>query len=295
MSLAVISAACGAAAAILAKRLLGRTESWLLLGPNFLIIAVLMTPAAPFAFRFSASAGHIGLLGAVIAIDLLANLALFAAIRTGSLGWVLPAASLVPAFALLAAVPLFPSQVQFPVVAAALIVITSVFFLQATDPLPGGEADTSPPPGQRSPKGARVALAYALASAALFGISSNLAKLLLQGHQAATNPFSLYFLRAWGIGITAALVVGSRVGFRFGLPLGSVTIRAVFVIGQWLLFLTALQKGNIVAVSAAANTIPVFSLAGAWFFLGERLTRRRVLAALGATGGVGLLLALTGP
>lgn len=295
MYLAVISAVCGAAAAILAKRLLGKTESWLLLGPNFLIIAVLMTPAAPLLFRFSASAGHIELLGAVIAIDLLANLALFSAIRTGSLGWVLPAASLVPAFALIAAVPLFPSQVQFPVVAAALVVIISVFFLQASDHLSGGEAEPGSTPGRRSPNGGRLALAYALASAALFGISSNLSKLLLQGHHAATNPFSLYFLRAWGIGIIAALVVGRRAGFRFGLPLGSVTVRAVFVIAQWLLFLTALQKGNIVAVSAAANTIPVFSLAGAWLFLGERLTRRRVLAALGATGGVGLLLALTNP
>jgi drug/metabolite transporter (DMT)-like permease len=217
-------------------------------------------PGGPFVFRFSASAEHLELLGAVIAIDLIANLALFSAIRTGSLGWVLPAASLVPAFALLAAVPLFPGQIQFAVVAGALIVVASVFLLQATDRFPAGEAQADLPPADRSPNRKPVALTCALASAALFGVSSNLSKLLLQGHDAATNPFSLYFLRAWGIGMVAGFVVGSRAGFGFRLPLRAVTIRAVFVIGQWLLFLTALQTGNIVAVSAAANTTPVFSV-----------------------------------
>lgn len=281
--LAVGSAVFGAVAALLAKRLLGAIPSARLVGPNFLIIFALLAPFAPLAFRFEASSRSVTLIVAIIIIDIGANWALFESIRRADLAVVVPALGLIPVFAIAVAVVLFPADADLVRILLAMTVVAATISLQVID--------TRRLSGKSSRKDHShyLPIAIALGSSAAFGVSSNLSKLLLDPDKAMTNPYTLYFVRAAGIGITMTLI-----GRGFSAVRGYVKkigLRAIFVILQWLCFLTAIGRSDVISVTTLANLTPVLAGVGSAVILGEQWNWRRTAAVGVAFVGSAALLA----
>lgn len=280
--LAVGSAAFGAIAALLAKRLLGDIPSSRLVGPNFLIIFALMVPFALIGFRFQPSTRSIALMAGIILIDIGANWALFESIRRADLAEVIPALGLVPVFAIAVAVVVFPADADPWRILLALVVVAATLSLQIIDARRLRWASNQRGISHYLP------IVIALASSAAFGVSANLSKLLLEP-PAPTNPYTLYFIRAAGIGIAMTLVArGFRAVRGYVAKIGA---RATFVILQWLCFLTAIGRSDVISVTTLANLTPVLAGIGSAVILGEEWTWRRSAAVAVAFLGSAALLA----
>ena len=281
--LAVFSAFAGAVAALLAKRLLGSIQSSKFVGPNFLIIFAMLLPLAPFVFHFDATSRSVALLSAIIAIDIAANWALFESIRRADLAQVVPALGLVPVFAIAVAVVIFPADADALRILFALAVVLGTVTLQVIDTRALTRSASSPT-GHR----AYGAIAIALGSSLAFGISANLSKLLLDASSDMTNPYTLYFLRAAGIGAVMTLYARGFSAVRH--HVAPIAARATFVILQWLTFLTAIRAADVISVTTLANLTPVLAGIGSALFLKEQWNWRRTSAvALAFVGSAALL------
>ena len=264
IALSLGSACLGAIANILANILLRGLRAQDLLGPNFAFMAVAMLVTSPLFFEFNATKHALALLAVVLVLDSLGNLLYFMALRAAPATHVSPILAFAPLFALVSSNLVLNETHSVPMYLAISISVVAVAYLAADR--------------DHGTTGKSAFLFTAIGCAALFGISAVPSKMLLTGD--SINPPSLYLIRALVIA-SFGMMLSSREGrLRAWKSIRGISIRGVVVIVQWLLFYFALQFGPAGTVTTLSYTTPVFVCLITIVFLRERVSSRRLAAAV---------------
>ncbi|MCX6784394.1 MAG: DMT family transporter [Candidatus Komeilibacteria bacterium] len=261
--LALGSAIFASIANILARALLKNLKSRDILGINFLTMGVTLLLLSPWFYYFKITLLSFGLLVLISFIDCLANYFYFKIFEKNEASIATPILSLAPAFTFLFAWLIINDVVSWEkyIISLAIIILVVLF-----------SADFS----FKSFK--FKSLLPGLISSALFGLSAIPSKYLLSS--GVINAPTLYMFRAGLIALFALLF------FRF--PLNSLTtgqyqtifFRGLFVITQWVLLYYALTLGNSGVTLTLSNTTPIFVFILGAIFLQEKITYKKIIAAL---------------
>src|SRR5574340_1233567 len=249
--MAVSSAMSGGIANLLARRLVRFAPARDLVSVNFWLMTLMLLPAAPWFWRFDANRQAVGLFVLAALVDAAANILYFKSFEA------LPA---VTASSILALSPLF-SLIMWPWLAPDAVLsewngvgiglaVTGLVLLARPEKGPAAELHE-----RRWRLGA---IAYPLLAAMLFGVNIYPVRMLLLNGW--TNPYTYYLLRAPVIAAATWLVLRPNLGWVDGKKVAMTAGRLVFVIGQWLLLLAALEAGNPAVIKALADTSPLFVL-----------------------------------
>lgn len=277
--MALISAFSGGIANLMARRLVRFAPARDLVSFNFALMAVMLLPAAPWFWSFEANWQSIGIFALAALVDAAANIFYFESFE------VLPA---VTASSILALSPLF-SLLLWPWLApeAALsggnalgigLAVVGLVLLARN-----GQDEVTV--GRGSPRKI-VKFTYPLLAALLFGINIYPVRMLFVNGW--TNPYTYYLLRAPVIAAAAWLVLRPNFGWVDAKKVGVTAGRLIFVIGQWLLLLAALEVGNPAVVKVLADTSPLFVLLLAGLVLKEKVGKLQALGAALTVAGMAL-------
>ncbi len=276
---AILSAGAGGIAALLARRMMRLAPTRDMISVNFGMIFLMLLPAAPFFWHFEFSWLATVLFLIAVLIDVAANIFYYLTFEK------LPAvtASAVMALSPLAALALQPwltpgFSLSLVNILGIILVVCGLVLLARGSPN-GGK------PGQGMEVKARL-LAYPLLAAMLFGVNVFPVRMLIANQW--TNPYSFYLLRALLIAVLTGLALRPQLGWLSRLRAIKIGGRLLFVIAQWLLLLTALEKGSPAVVKTLADTSPLFVLALSGAVLGEKVRGRQVLGALLTVAGMAL-------
>lgn len=277
--MAVVSAMSGGIANLLARRLVRFAPARDLVSVNFGLMTLMLLPAAPWFWRFDANREAVGLFVLAALVDAAANILYFKSFEA------LPA---VTASSILALSPLF-SLIMWPWLAPDAVLsewnavgiglaVTGLVLLAR--PEKGPEAE---PRERRWRLGA---IGYPLLAALLFGVNIYPVRTLLVN--AWTNPYTYYLLRAPVIAAATWLALRPRLDWVNAKRVGLTAGRLVFVIGQWLLLLAALQAGSPAVVKALADSSPLFVLLLSGLVLKEKVGKWQAVGALLTAAGMAL-------
>ena len=272
---AILSAGAGGIAALLARRMMRLAPTRDMISVNFGLIFLMLLPVAPFFWYFKFSWLAVVLFLLATLIDVAANIFYYLTFEK------LPAvtASAVMALSPLAALALQPwltsgFRLSLVNVLGIILVVGGLILLARGGP---------------NGKGVEVKtrhLAYPLLAALLFGVNVFPVRMLIANQW--TNPYSFYLLRALLIAALTGLVLRPQLGWLNGLRAVKIGGRLLFVIAQWLLLLTALEKGSPAVVKTLADTSPLFVLALSGAVLGEKVSKWQALGALLTVAGMAL-------
>lgn len=261
----IISAILAAIASILARVLLKDIPAKKMLAVNFFTMAATLLVISPLFYRFVFSWLSIGLVILIAIIDTLGNYFYFKTFEKTEASVAVPILSLTPVASLFfSAIFLREFPPLLSILGALAIVALIVFISTNWKEWKGFNKETLYP---------------ALASAFLFGLSSIPSKYLLSTLD-ATNPPTLYMLRAALIALFALMTFKDSFSaldlktYRF------IFIRGLFVISQWVLLYYALTLGNTGVAVTLGNITPVFVLFLSIIFLKESFSWKKVLAAI---------------
>jgi drug/metabolite transporter (DMT)-like permease len=274
------SALFGAMSNLLAKVVMGFSNSRNYIAVNFAIIFLLLIPFAPFFFflQFSPRALMLVLLAA--SLDGLANYFYFKAFEINDSVTASVFLSLSPLFTLLLLPMIDLGQSQFlPIDGLGVLSIVLGIVLLNRE-LQSGIAF-------RTRKSYFQALWVPILASFLFGANIYLIKYIFD--QAIVNAFSYYFLRAFIIAVMMWALLRPKTEWVTRKRLGIAAGRSSLVILQWMFFLYALEWGQPVIVKAVSDTSPLFVLVFGFLFLKESVTWRKVIGALLVIGGLGML------
>ncbi len=276
--LGLASALTGAIARILAKVVLRYSDTRNYLSVNFAALFVLMIPLAPFMFQLTPTPLTFAVLLAASGLDFAANYFYFKSFEVEEASTVSALLALSPLFTLLAAplvdraawLELRPAQIGGIVVAVLGVVLLNREMQRHT--------------AAAAPRRPLTRLAYPLIAACLLGVNVYLIKGLFSAH--LMNPFTYYFLRLLIVALLSVVVFRPDLRWVNRASLSVVLGRGVFVIGQWLTMLTALELGNPSLVKAVSESSPLFVVFLAALFLHERITWRKAVGVLLVAAGL---------
>lgn len=265
ITIALLSAFVGAIADVYAKGILNSTDTRSFVTMNFVSMAFVMTLVGPFFFELSLTGLAIPLLVGIFLLDAAANYFAFDALKNGDVSHVSPLVALAPMFTLMFSTALLPSSVSIKVVVGVIGIVSSIYFLNLYG---------NPWEPFRTLK--RKDNLFGIVSAGLFGLSAVLSKFALSIYE-VTNVLTLFWIRS--VVVTLIFLLVFRNALHFEKKTGTkIFMRAILVIGQWLLYLTAISEGNVVVASSAAETVPVFILFMAYFAYREKITKQKLAA-----------------
>lgn len=277
--MAILSAGAGGIAALLARRMMRLAPTREMISVNFGMIFLMLLPTAPFFWYFKFSWLAVVLFLIAVLIDVAANIFYYLTFEK------LPAvtASAVMALSPLAALALQPwltpgFRLSLVNVLGIILVVCGLILLSRGSPNSG-----KPGPGVEVKTRH---LAYPLLAAMLFGVNVFPVRMLIANQW--TNPYSFYLLRALLITVLTGLALRPQLGWLSRLRAAKIGGRLLFVITQWLLLLTALEKGSPAVVKTLADTSPLFVLALSGAVLGEKVNRWQALGALLTVTGMAL-------
>lgn len=272
------SALAAAIAHLMGRRATGGRSAEEITALNFTIMAVILGGvllAFPGLFHLRLTGGGAGLLLLVALIDGAGNHFLFKTYRQSHASVAVPLLSLAPAFAfpLVWLTPLPQASgwsIALGYVATLLVIAVSMDW-------------------RNMGHFREVTFLPAILSSLCFGLSAVPSRFLLR-EWGEMNPPTLYMVRAVLIAGLGYAVWGRRA--MVALPraqLAVMALRAVFVIGQYLLLYQALTLASVGVALTLANTTPALVLLLSIIFLGEAWSWRRVVPAVLAVA-VALLL-----
>ncbi len=272
------SAILAAVTTMMAKLLVQDVPTRRYLSFNFAVISLLLLPGLPFFFRLTPTWRGCGVLLLTALIDGFANVGYFKALERLEPSIASTLLSLAPLFTLLLTPLAAPTDLYTltPLVVGGISLI--LFGVVMLHRAPGPSADEHPNPQKTQPQRAWL---LPLGAAALFGGNVYLVKRLFALE--ITNPYTYYLLRVALITALSATLwrpdwtwVTARKG-------GLVAGRAALVIGQWQLFLHAVERGHPGVVKAVSETTPLFVALLSALVLHERLTGWKL-------AGIGLVI-----
>lgn len=265
--LAVISALFGAIANLLARKIARlQIEARDLIGFNFVLMAVLLAPTTPLFWHLQLNQHTAAWLFLAIGLDGLANYAYFRSFKLLDTTTASSLMAVSPLFVLLLA-PAFGSLAGGMKIEqiAAVILLTG-----GTVTLVGGCATANIDNRLRITRES----VFPLGAAFLFAASMYPLKVLFSN--SAINPYTYYLIRAAAIGFIAWITLKPKMSWLNLFSGRLIAGRLVFVIGQWLALLTALQFGHPAVVKAVADLTPLFVLLIAWGGTAEKPNRVQI-------------------
>ncbi len=281
--LGLSSALLGAAANLAARSLMQRVAPRNYLSVNFLLMALMMLPGAPFFWHFQGGWLTWAILGGTVLLDTFGNFLYFRAFEINSAATASALLSLSPLFTLalsgLVAFTPAPGWMEF---LAVLLIVAGIVVLQRE--MAVGDVATGPARGAHFMR-----LLAPLGAALIFGATILPIKYLL-GNQ-LLNPYTFYFLRGPMIALLAQLFFRPDYRWLTRSTLPLTAGRAAIVLAQWLLLLYALQGGKPATVKAVSDASPLFVLFFGGLFLHEKITRRKAAGVFGVVMGLALLAA----
>ncbi len=263
--IAIASAFFSAIATILARPLLKQIDSKSIIGINFLTMGVVLLLLSPLFYKFQASAITFAVLISISLIDTAANYYYFKTFEKTEAAVAAPLLALSPTFTFIFSWILLKEGTSiYNLILALLIIIITVTSI--TDFSNFAKTNTA-------------TLIPAMIAVLLFGLSAVPAKYLLNNLQVINAP-TLYMFRAGFIALFSLLLFGFNITAITVKQYRLIFVRGLFVIAQWILLYYAISRGNTGVSATLANIAPVFVFILAAIFLKEKITWKKMLAAL---------------
>lgn len=253
---------------VLLKKLYQTASSRELAPLNFLQIVIIMTLFMPFFYYFKPSGYVIALMLIICILDSLANYFYFKSIEYGEVSYVSIFMSLSPVFTLL----IFTALVDFisiRTLIGILGIIFSIYFLNLNDKKNLLE------PFLNLTKNKNY---YGIINAFLVGSSAVLIKLLFSTN--AINPPTFFTLRCAFVFLAMLIILKPRWSLITKQIVIDSSIRSLFVIGNFLLYLYAVNFGNVVVAATLVNTYPIFVIILSYIMFKEKITAKKFSAIL---------------
>ena len=265
----LLSAVANAIGGELSKGLTLRYPARQLIGPLFLLNALLVLPAAPFV-DWTWSAEIVVLHIVSVGLLVMTSLAIWDLYDHGSAAATVTAQSISPLPAAVAVALLLPGTLEPAQAVAAVVVVVAVLM---------GLSNSFGALGRR--RGMITVLVAAVGT----GLVTVMGRLLADRDVGVVEA---YLVRAAMAAVVCSVLVPPRDVPLRALP--GMLPRAAFITAHFLLILIGVQDGNPAVVQTAVATAPLWSLG-----IQAALTRRRpsgrlVAAAVLATGGVAVIL-----
>ncbi len=277
--MAVISAFSGGIANLLARRLVRFAPARDLVSVNFGLMTLMLLPAAPWFFRFEANRQAVGIFALAALVDAAGNIFYFKSFEALPAVTASSVLALSPLFSLILWPWLAPDAVlsEWNSVGIGLAVVGLVLLARPA-------RDQAAEPQQW--RWRLTNMTYPLLAALLFGVNIYPVRTLLVNDW--TNPYTYYLLRAPVIAAATWLALRPRMDWLDKKRVGLTAGRLVFVIGQWLLLLTALELGSPAVVKALADASPLFVLLLSGLVLREKVGKWQALGAVLTAAGMTL-------
>lgn len=253
----------------LSKGLTLRFPARQLIGPLFLLNALVVLPAAPFV-EWVWSVEIVVLHLVSVGLLVMTSLAIWDLYAHGSAAATVTAQSISPLPAAFAVALLLPGTLQPAQAIAAVVVVLGVLL---------GLSDAFGTLGRR-----RSALTVVVAAAGT-GLVTVMGRLLADR---GVGVVEAYLVRAALAAIVCSMIAPPRDVPLRALP--GMVPRAAFITAHFLLILIGVQDGSPAVVQTAVATAPLFSLGIQAARTRQRPSGRLVAAAVLATAGVGVVL-----
>lgn len=265
--IAILSSFFAAIATILARTLLKEIKTRDIIGINFLTMGAILVLLSPLFYKFEPSILSMGILVGMALIDTVANFFYFKTFEKTEASVAAPILSLAPAFTFVFGWFLLGDSVGITTFILALLIVVCVIIF------------SSDFKNFRSDIVFKDTIVPAIISSLLFGASAIPAKYLLTNLGVINSP-TLYMFRAGYIALFSLLLFGFSVREITVKQYRVIFVRGLVVIAQWILLYFALSVGNAGVTVTLANITPIFVFILGIFFLREKITIKKVLAAL---------------
>lgn len=263
--IAILSALFGSVAALLARVLLKEIKTRDILGINFFSMAALMLLFSPSFYYLNFSWKMFGILILISAIDAGANYFYFRTFENTEASIAAPMLSLAPAFTFFFGWLILQESVSWhSFLLAFLIIVAVIIFSVDFKDFKNFSSQTLLP---------------ALISSFLFGLSAVPTKYLLVNMHAINAP-TLYMFRAGFVAFFVLLFLGFNIKELSVKQYRWIFVRSLFVIAQWVFLYYALAQGSTGVSVTIANITPIFVFILGIFFLREKFSWKKVLAAI---------------
>jgi drug/metabolite transporter (DMT)-like permease len=267
--LGLLSAVANAIGGELSKGLTLRFPARQLIGPLFLLNALLVLPAAPFV-EWTWSAEIVVMHLVSVGLLVMTSLAIWDLYDHGSAAATVTAQSISPLPAALAVAVLLPGTLEPAQAVAAVVVVLAVLL---------GLSDSFGALGRRR------SMVTVLVAAVGTGLVTVMGRLLADRDVGVVEA---YLVRAGLAAIACSLLVPPRDVPLRALP--GMLPRAAFITLHFVLILVAVQDGNPAVVQTAVATAPLWSLGIQAVVTRRRPSWRLIGAAVLATAGVAVIL-----
>jgi drug/metabolite transporter (DMT)-like permease len=267
--LGLLSAVANAIGGELSKGLTLRFRARQLIGPLFLLNALLVLPAAPFV-DWTWSTEIVALHVISVGLLVMTSLAIWDLYDHGSAAATVTAQSISPLPAALAVAVLLPGTLEPAQAVAAVVVVLAVLL---------GLSDSFGALGRRR------SMVTVLVAAVGTGLVTVMGRLLADRDVGVVEA---YLVRAGLAAIVCSLLVPPRDVPLRALP--GMVPRAAFITLHFVLILVAVQDGNPAVVQTAVATAPLWSLGIQALATRRRPSWRLIGAAALATVGVAVIL-----
>jgi drug/metabolite transporter (DMT)-like permease len=265
----LLSAVANAIGGELSKGLTLRFPARQLIGPLFLLNALLVLPAAPFVeWTWSAEIVVMHLIS--VGLLVMTSLAIWDLYDHGSAAATVTAQSISPLPAAMAVALLLPGTLEPAQAVAAVVVVLAVLL---------GLSDSFGALGRRR------SMVTVLVAAVGTGLVTVMGRLLADRDVGVVEA---YLVRAGLAAIVCSLLVPPRDVPLRALP--GMLPRAAFITLHFVLILVAVQDGNPAVVQTAVATAPLWSLGIQAVVTRRRPSLRLMAAAVLATVGVAVIL-----
>jgi drug/metabolite transporter (DMT)-like permease len=265
----LLSAISNAIGSQLSKGLTLRYPARQLIGPLFLLNALLVVPAAPFVdWTWSAEIVVLHLIS--VGLLVMTSLAIWDLYDHGSAAATVTAQSISPLPAAMAVALLLPGTLEPAQAVAAVVVVLAVLL---------GLSDSFGALGRRR------GMVTVLVAAVGTGLVTVMGRLLADRDVGVVEA---YLVRAGLAAIVCSLLVPPRDVPLRALP--GMVPRAFFITAHFLLILIGVQDGNPAVVQTAVATAPLWSLGIQALVTRRRPSWRLIGAAVLATLGVAVIL-----
>lgn len=268
--LAIGAAFFGAIANILARTILKDVKTKDMLGLNFLIMTGTLAVLSPWFFHFQKDGPTIGIMPITVLfvllvgfIDLIANYFYFKSFEQSEASVATPILSISPGLVFIFSWFFLGDKVSGYNFILALGIIIGILTIS-----------TNFSQVKLSNKNV---LLPAFIAAVLFALSAVPSKYLLSN--GLINPPTLYEIRGGIIGICSMLYFGPGLEKLKNDHFKKIFIRSLFVLTQWILLYSALAVGNAGITITLSSTAPVFVLFLGYFFLKEKISLKKFIAA----------------
>lgn len=267
--IALISAFFAALSNIFARILLKNVKGYNIMGLSFLMVGSTLLIFSPIFYQFSPNWVSIGLLYTIGILDAAANYFYFKSFEQSEASVATSLLALAPIITFIGAFIFLGTKTSPINFVLAILIMTGIIFLSS---------DSSSNVKDIKQIHNHSLFAPFMASI-LFGISSIPSKMLLSNLNAINAP-TLYMFRATIIGMISFIFMRPNLQELNLKQYNVIWLQGLLAILTWTSLYYALSKGDPGITMTLANTTPAFTIILGALFLGEKITKRKIISVL---------------